>query len=1648
MEIIVILLVLLHLANGIPTGSQNSFLTLQRSPPDSLVDFLRVRQALPFGTASIGFVPPDFGRRDVLMINGTGDDSFTLSFVMERGSNVSDYEFKFLSNDTEILIPAEDHTASQIVSDTYVNITSLLDFRRFPGLVQLTVEARKSDGALVDSVEVHFLAAGMVLYLEESRTIVSGDGRSFNIEDFSQVYDKRIWDLGAFTQFLNGSNSNELSAGNDGISPYFSLEDIEPTLSDFEGQILWDSSTCSISGGQWNGSSLSLSQGCGMGFAWGLRNESSYDGHHFGFAFEENRAGNFTVAFRWPKFTEGSELDDELYMTYVDVLISGTPPAIVRRVEPGNPYSRDGGEELYVEMINSGDLDITSFNLNDVSFPIIPGSRQFITGPEDFYETARFLTRPGTGKRLPWTITATRLLENSSRTEPAAVIDESGFLFSYDDEEVLIISLSPDTFPETGAVEAVLSGNFSAFDPASAPNHKIIIGNYVVGSADIVSVTPTQIRLIIPPRAVVGSAWRYGVVVQVASSYSNRVFLSYYPLTMEISGHVYGASKDFETEDYLISTCGTTTFVIDVMNRPDYEVLIAWELVDPSGEPVQLSNNGTLLETDTHTLELPNSLVLDDGLYNLTATASEGEQSTSHTFHFRKSSSLIIGVEIVRPENRTIASPPVNLRIVAKIDIPPCVTDPKSLKYHWFYEDKLETIAKAKIDGVANPDIFNASLAPQFQSYVFSYENDTGTSAENITPTKLGRELIVPINELQYGLQRVRLVVSTPNASVFERSSTTQNASILGRASTAFYIQEPQLIAWIGDGEESKEVSDSEDLSMSGTRSYDPDILSTDASSLGLTYEWSCSYSLHSNKSQMTACGSELLPFTNRSSFNISKTVLQAKRNLSHDDFEGQVHLEYSLTVRKGSRQGTVVQLISVVNSEGLMLARHGEVEVTSSRGAVDHNAVEFWEDIVLRPLAPAGTQWRFRLEEPVWERSTFIAGNNRLIVGPGYYTSTGSSDPGYQSLPLGILAGKLSPHTIYKFSISFLEAGMMSNEVLVSFTTVEVPNLIFPPMVMNNGSTETVFTAHASASFQSNSSFTYQFYLISLDTSMREYCLDGCTGANCARFKVHRPGEYTLQCRLMAANGRTILAVQNNTRNLYISARSVEEDLAFYDNQTEKDYLWGDDGAVNERGFFVSHILHEQEAEVVALSEESARASDTCTKHVKKWANMSSTILRNELPNTPNTRNYVNIASNYARLRCTEDEETLYILLNMVDLSLARTPREEFLSTVASTEGEGIPMTALETDLIRFYNFSMTRALSGLASGSSRARLVAHSGEVSNIVLDLSELWVKHVTTSSTNGRLCGWDATFTSDTPDGESDRVLAPSSQRYPLGRSTIRVAVRCNPEQGKSLSTPFASFEWCDAIYDITQNERVLVTMAEMFDYPYLSGVQGRNRSETTRVVLVGISEEGDAHQLVSAVSDSQVAARTGESGSNDQTCYKIGMTMSSDSVARTDLCSENVPYRMWPRKELGDPLEAPFDKAAYQRRTSGIVATPETRNESRFVVAKSNSLGLYGAYKSACQDSSQSLHGSITRVSGMLIGVLLIALLVIFLTYSLVVLLVSVAARSNAFDGEAELYVDRDVYGRSVIPINTELQSSTSVSGTTMLTSAQGGSVRY
>lgn len=1600
-----------------------------------------VNQFSTESTLRPGFSNPPVAIRNLLLINGTADDTFILTLVMEDNLSSSDYTLDYSSNNSQILNESDVDT-TQIEIAAYVNITVSVDFHAFPGCVSLTVEARRnSDNSTLDSTQFTFLVAGAVIYDLNSNTIFSGVERPFIIPSYTEIHNDSYREFGFFVQFLNGSDTSSVPTI---IHPESSSQSVLISALSIEflsssGQILWDDEVCSIDNGVRDNGTMNMVPGCGVSITVAHGNDEVYGGLRIGLEFQENRAGELSMLFTWDGFTAGSEMEDEEFTMVFTIEIGGQPPAIVRRIEPAIPFSKFGGEEVYVETINTADVNITSFNVNDISFPLINGSRTIVNGPDDFYETAKFLTLPGSGKQYPWTLTGFRLV-NGTVTK-VEFKDETGFLFSYNDESIVITGVTPTSVPETGQVHVVLSGTFSQFNP-NLSDHLIFFDNTPIDKDRIVSSSDSEITILVPPHHDSGEEWDFEVFIQIGDSISNEVTVRYDPSEIELRGLVFGSSFDGNTNMHSLNPCGSTTFMVSIIDLEADNATFRWFLFDNAGlDYLTFSNASDVVKTSA-TFEVPNNLIprFNEVFYVIVHVTLDSLVATE-TFAVEKSDAFLIGVTLIQPENRTISTPPVNLRIIAKIEIPECVEMSGELQYEWEYENKSDTLATAARLGMTEMSVHDDSLHPQFLKYIFSFENDTGTFEGDITPTRLGRELVVPREMIEYGLHRVRLTV---------RGNTTDitGMHLTGSDATTFSVHESALVAMIGTGQISRRISDSEYLNMSAAGSFDPDAITSDDPSVDLDYEWKCIFSLLQNFSIYEPCYEQLLPETvvKKVAFNISSVALKTASSKSIEGEMGNVYIKYSVSVRKFHRVSNASQTLILAQTSGQQVARYSRIEIVNFRDEfVNPDAVEFWEDVIIRPVSEnPTTEWRFRLELPLSERSRFLTSGENLIPRAGYYRVTGNTDPGFQQAPLGIRADRLLPRQTYQFVITFQEAGRILDDAIVRIRTMEMPDLVIHPLSTSTGTTATIFRATATTSFHGNSLFTYQFYLLEQERETREYCVDGCTGAHTVRFQIPKPGQYMLQCRLLAATGKTLLAVKNHTQLLTVTSVLGGIGFAEFDLSIMKDYHLGDDGSVTQKGFFVSQSIYERDGQVVAMSDST---DEQCATYTLKWAQLSKQIITNEFPNTLNARNYVIFAANYARLACVEYEDTLYELLAIVERSIAKTPAEEMLTMASYSRLNDIPKVELQEDLLRFYNFTMIRAASIIAQGSSRRRLVPREGIVNNLILDVVELWMKHLTTAATSGRVCGWDETYTLSTFDGMSERSVIADSSTSGLGVSSIRVAVKCNAEQGRQLETEHASFEWCNTVYTLSGTTRKLVTLAETFDYPYYSGIQGKNRSETKRIVMVDITTLGESNQLISAMSaESVVAAQAAEGGGQAKTCYRIGMELAPVVTMRASYCWVNSPFIMWPRKIYGRQYGEPYESDAYLQRTAGISATEDTQNSSEMVVAQSNQLGLYGAARAPCGENISgdlgALEGAGVMIAGILIGILLLIIVITGLAYLLVSAIVGVGAQeddSYSADEEAaaaiaERYVERDYFGRKDVRLNVASMNSITASG--------------
>lgn len=1578
---------------------------------------------------TFGFLTYPSGPRSVLLVNGTTDDSFIFSFQLEPGSLASNYSLVFLSNDTHSLDPRTDVSFSQTEYADVINSTVALDFHRFPGRVQLTVEIRyTTDASIYDVFKVDYLIAGIAIYIKRTLTIISGAGRSFIIPSYKDIHTSPHWEFSVFVQYPNGSDSSTWPiTSNEMFVPSVGFDSILPEIMFQYGQIRWDDSVCAIDGGKWEENQLILKSGCGMGFGNAFINDTKFDGCRFALDFQLYRVGKLGILFTWNGFTLGSELEDEELTNYIIIEILGQPPSIVRRIEPANPFDKNGGEELYVETINTADVNMTSFNVNDEPFSLIEGSRSIVNGPEDYYESAKFLTKSGTGKRLPWSITATRTVNETETL--VKFIDETGFLFSYNDEGVTLHNMIPSSAPEEGEAIVALIGDFPSFNTSDL-THNVFCGNMPIDRFRYLFFNDSLIKFNVPKRTDIGASWKYSIYIQIGDSFSNELTFEYTPSSLLLRGIIFGASFNDDQGVYILNHCGNTTFMVIVTDQQETEnARYTWKLLDRSNLDYLLLDNATSVAKNAATLELPNAYIPRFGeTFYIVAIVSGRNATGTYIFSVRKSDGFVIGVTLIQPENRTISTPSVNVRIIAKIEFPECADIPTELIYEWELENKSQTMETALHLGLTPLSVHEASLPPSYDKYVFSFQNDTGTRDDEITPTRLGRELIVPRELIEQGLHRVRLTVRD------------NIVPLRGFDSTNFTILESSLVAVIGTGQISRRISDAESLIMTCEHSYDPDVITSSNRSIGLSYLWSCDFSLFSNFSNMTPCENALLSpeAVNLPRFEVTTKSLKAFSNLTIEGEHGSVYLRYSVTVTKQARKSIALQDLSLTRAMGETVSRYQRIEVVNSRNeAVMLDAVEFWDEVVIRPIAPTSTEWRFRLELPVSERARFLTSGN-LIASAGYYTIPGQSAPGFQQLPLGIKADRFRPRQTYQFLITFQEAGRLADDVAVRFKTAEVPDLSFPPLTNPNGSTATIFRATASTSFQGHAKFTYQFYLYDTSKNSSEYCIDGCTGAHTVRFQIPSVGTYVLQCRLLSASGKTLLSVKNNTKSITVFSLLSSNLLSDYDTSILRDFKLGDDGWVTQSGFFAAESIHEHDQGSKGMIE--TRSSTTCTSFTQKWVQILRHIVSNELPNTPNARNYVGLAANYARLDCVGYEDILYDLLTVVDRSIMKTPQEEVLTTSSYSQAANFPNVEMHENLRRFYNFSITKAIQIITQGSTRSRLMPRPGEVNNLILDLSELSMKHLTATATSGRVCGWEGKYTFGTWDGVSSQSITPSELGSPLGITSVHVAVKCNSEQGRSLKTPHASFEWCDAVFAVSGDDRKLIVLAETFDFPHISGIQGENSSETVRIVMVDITTLGKNNQLESTVSTENVMkAQASKTGANANTCYRIGMQMSPNTAARTMNCWLNQPFLMSPRKPFGWKISEPFEENMYLQRTTGLSTTAETRNSTINVTAQSNELGLYGAHRATCSVSPENLvpsDGTSYLLAGFLIGILLLIIIVTALTYLLMSTLIGAGARSDEDDdGMAATahYVERDYFGRKEVRLDMGSYTSSAAS---------------
>lgn len=1634
--------------------------------------------------------------RKVLLLNGTADDSFTFSFFPETGRNMSDYVVRVQSSDIDVLNNFTDIELAYAESNRGVNVTASLDFHLFSGNATLSFEVLWKDESLYDSLTVNYLVAGLVVYTvgqDGKRSLVSGSNRSFVVEDYSNVFLHDQYVLKVFVQYLNGSTSASILSDGQGDygSPVVRLEDIEPAFVDYRGQFDWDVDICRLSDAMWDGATLTMRDGCGLCILRSQSGNSGGTGLLLGIKFERYRAGKFVIVLFWTGFTEGSEFEDLEYVTYMSVHIGGIPPVVVRLISPANMFSADGGQDLYVEMLNANNASIESFAVDGVEKPFLarPGSYQQFLGPSDFYESVVFVTEPGRGKNLQWTIQGYKYAEMSDPVigdpgrQPLRILDLTGFLFSYDDPEVTLDGMHPLIVREEGGDLVTLFGSFHDFN-VSDVTHSVLLSGIVLQMEHMQSWNDTHIVFEAPPRLSVGSSWTYNVGLRTGVMLTRSFRLTYVSSFLLVRLAVFGGSFDVTNNRFVFGACSRITILATHHIMENIEVSVKWRLLDRSNDDILPKMNASDINTKSMMFAMPAEMLPEvDKEYRIAVEMSTPFAVGGAEITLLRSPDFVLGVSVVDMFDRSVGVPSVALRAFVKIEVPRCINDSFALRYDWSFKYDADILKEELPPELSAAN--NYSLGDPYQ-FSLRYIPHQVSHLRRDKPgiARLGREMVIPVSFLRWGTHRVSCLVTAVNSSNnwTEVIQQQTNRSIQGFATATVHVFKSSLLSVIRHGEDNLLTNGGRDIQMFGWNSRDPDELRNEPSS-GLSYRWDCKQSYFESLSHADPCSADIMqqhvPVS--PSFTISSKALSDVRSAAPIGTVS-VYLQFSLLVSKDTRTAISYFVIEVTcepelpatpNTEyGFELMYAGIKFQYGSGGIADLSDVKFWEDIIIEPLIHPkyreNTTWRFEVIEPSHERNRLFV-DGKMFKTSHYYPATACGCGEFHAFPLGILAGALAPHSVYRFKLQILHlsgsGARKESMVWFHFRTKEMPRLVHQVSGGQSGDLTTVFCSHSLVSTADASSYVFQHFYIDGNRQVEEQCLDGCTGGHIAMYRANAVGLFTLQVKLFSVDGSKLLDMWNSSEVIQVTSQETHS-LMDYHRELMVDFLTGDDGSIVHRGdVLASSMINPSLIGIHSISTDVL--DEFCEDYLPLWVNATHDIASRLLPVSEHVRYNIRVASNYARLKCLESESTLYGLLRIVDKSIALCPREISLrSQLLSSEYMEWRNVSVDFDIVDdlayFYNCSITRGISAeIGSGSTRSRLSPIEGYTSNLIIDLFERFKVHVVLVSSSHQTCGWTQTVPSGLESGVGESELGSNEDgvHNTLGISQIHVALRCREQDGASIEGLYSMFRWCSTVYDLSsfiqneydvsgsQKERTLMSLYEVYDYVYLSGIQGQNRTDSKRLVDIDVTRLDDSMNRLTPVTD----VETGTFAPSEKPCFQLGMQMddiasqqlllersilqsrlgrsnavasktSSDNTSSSgilDSCKFNA-FALWPLKEYGSDFIKPFQGDAYLRRDSDIHEVDELSNGS-YVTIRTDYVGLFGAVRLSClqglQADSADVAGILLSLAALIICILLLLLIVTTLTYLLATTIVAGNEESDYETPLVEYFVERDVYGR-------------------------------
>jgi REJ domain/IPT/TIG domain len=477
---------------------------LTGAPPDPASSFIEILPPSQWSGDAVGATvlrqgtivsQPQDNQVELVMTNGTADYEHTYTFRPEDGKTIGDYSIVPVSTNGDVLTSGDVAVSVVDIGGGAYNVTTLFAFERAAGRCDFTLNfVDKVTGATVSGTTTSFICAGMSFFYTDAsgnRVQVGGERGNLTLSASDLAANNKVR-LETFVQYLDGTNSTRaLKVG---------MGSILVSFSGLDHELVHDQNSCAVAGGTYDGATVSLPAGCGLGFSTNNVG-GTYVGPQLGFDFEKYRNGSFAVGFAWDDLVVGTdaELESAGYETYLNVDIVGEVAPIVKSISPAGPYS--GGDTITCIVANlPGDAATSAAWHYALSIVFGAGDSRAATltstavDPVTGLTTLTYTLPSGSGKSLPWTFIATK-----PTGETLAGVDGtpgSNFTFSYVDS-VVISGLTPSSGAQAGGTSVSVTGSFPGFDLSNEASY-VTIGTTVIDKSLITSASETLIVFTTP----------------------------------------------------------------------------------------------------------------------------------------------------------------------------------------------------------------------------------------------------------------------------------------------------------------------------------------------------------------------------------------------------------------------------------------------------------------------------------------------------------------------------------------------------------------------------------------------------------------------------------------------------------------------------------------------------------------------------------------------------------------------------------------------------------------------------------------------------------------------------------------------------------------------------------------------------------------------------------------------------------------------------------------------------------------------------------------------------------------------------------------------------------------------------------------------